>query len=67
MATNGAVDPVLPVHDEGAGIARTLEELDEVVRIRCVIALRMIVYGDGSSDDSPTVVELRSQPTSSVP
>jgi glycosyltransferase involved in cell wall biosynthesis len=55
--TGQPVDLVLPVHNEGAGIARTLEELDEVVRIRHGIPLRMIVCEDGSSDDSLAVVE----------
>jgi glycosyltransferase involved in cell wall biosynthesis len=55
--TSAAVDLVLPVHNEAALIAQTLEELDEVVRIQHGVALRMLVCEDGSTDNTVAIVE----------
>jgi len=51
------VDLVLPAHNEGPGIARTIQELHDVVAVQHGIPLHFIVCEDGSTDDTVAIVE----------
>jgi dolichol-phosphate mannosyltransferase len=52
-----SIDIVLPVHNEGKSIARTLREFYQQVSENDRIGIRFIVCEDGSSDDSVQVLE----------
>jgi len=50
------LDVVLPVHNEGATIGRTLEEFHRVVALRHAQPIRFVVCEDGSTDDTVAVL-----------
>lgn len=51
-----AVDVVLPAHNEGPAIEKTLREFYETVAIKDGIQVRFIVCEDGSTDDTVEIV-----------
>ncbi len=51
------IDVVLPVHNEGGSIEKTLEEFHEVVAEKLGIPIRFIVCEDGSSDNTVEVLQ----------
>src|SRR6476646_9934800 len=51
------IDVVLPVHNEGASISRTLHEFHRVVMLEGGQPIRFVVCEDGSSDDTVPVLQ----------
>ena len=50
------IDIVLPAHNEGDGIAQTIKEFDEIVRVKAGIPIRFVVCEDGSTDNTVEVL-----------
>jgi glycosyltransferase involved in cell wall biosynthesis len=50
------IDVVLPAHNEGEGIGRTLREFHQVVSVEGGLPVRFLVCEDGSTDDTCDVV-----------
>lgn len=51
------IDVVLPAHNEGQTIERTLREFDQIVRQDSGISIRFVVCEDGSTDDTVEIVK----------
>jgi dolichol-phosphate mannosyltransferase len=56
VSTVEPVEVVLPAHNEGAAIARTLREFHEVVSQKDGLPIKFLVCEDGSTDDTCDVV-----------
>jgi len=53
----GAIDVVVPAHNEGASIGDTLRDFYSIVAVQNHIPIRFVVCEDGSTDDTVPVIE----------
>src|SRR5262249_4934956 len=54
---SATIDVVLPVHNEGASIGKTLREFHRVVMLEGGQPIRFVVCEDGSSDDTVPILQ----------